>query len=246
MASKLESGSIACLNYANVISMIIYNVIGYVISTYAYPVLSKIQNDKEQVKKVFKEYFFILLNLVTPIAVLTMFFSGYVCKLLYGRGNMLENSVMIISKILIMYLPGSIAYCLKNLYSKLFYIKQDTKIVLVLDVIGCLVNISLNLILIRVMGVYGLALATSISYSITVVLQLIIGNVKKYTEFSVWDFKETGIALLVLLILGRFANGILTKYISNSIVQFIYVACVYIVMCAMFSFKDIKKLVWKE
>ena len=32
MASGLESGSIANLNYANTIAMIIYNVVGYIIS----------------------------------------------------------------------------------------------------------------------------------------------------------------------------------------------------------------------
>lgn len=46
MASGLESGSIANLNYANTIAMIIYNVVGYIISTYAYPTLSKIQNNR--------------------------------------------------------------------------------------------------------------------------------------------------------------------------------------------------------
>lgn len=245
MASGLESGSIACLNYAKVISMIIYNVVGYVISTYAYPVISKVQNDVQQVSKTFKEYFFILLNLVMPIAVLTMFFSGYVSKLLYGRGNMAESSVLIIANILVMYLPGSIAYCLKNLYSKLFYIKKDTKIVLILDVIGCVVNITLNLILVNVLGVYGLALATSISYCTTVILQLVIGIKKEYVVFSFSEFRNIGLELILLLMVGKISSEMISILPNNEVLKFCYVSVTYILMCILFSFKDLKKLTRK-
>lgn len=243
MASGLESGSIASLNYANTISMIIYNVIGYIVSIYAYPIMSKIQDNSEKVSNTFKEYLLILLQLVLPISIMTMFFSGYACQLLYGHGNMSTNSVMIIAKILVMYLPSSIAYCIKNLYSKLFYIKHNTKIVLGIDIVGCLVNIGLNLILVNVMGVYGLALATTVSYCTTVILQMIIANNKKYTYLQLSDLKYSILSIITLVIFGFITSYVLNHFIHNEIFKFIYVATVYLLICGIFSFNDLKKVI---
>lgn len=245
MASGLESGSVACLNYANTISMIIYNVIGYIVSTYAYPILGKLQNDKEKISSAFKEYLLVLMQLVLPISILTMFFSGYASNLLYGHGNMEQSSVQIISKILILYLPGSIAYCIKNLYAKLFYVKQNTKIVLVLDASGCLVNIGLNLLLVRIIGVYGLALGTSISSIVTVVLQIIFANKKEYTAVNLLDFRKMCFSTVVLIIVGALTSFILYSYIHNNIVQFVFVALVYICVCVVFCLNDLKHIVSK-
>lgn len=241
MASELVSGSVACLHYANMISMIIYNVIGYIVSTYAYPTLSKIQSNDTKVKKTFNEYLAILLQLVLPVSILTMFYAGYASELLYGHGNMSNDSVKIIAHILIMYLPGSIAYCIKNLYSKLFYIKQNTKIVLIIDVVGCLVNIVLNLTLVKVMGVYGLALATSISYCSTVILQIIFANRKKYTNLKISDLKSNVVLLFFLISTGYVTSIIFDRLINNSVLSFIYVAVIYIFTYVLCGYKELKK-----
>ena len=243
MASKLESGSIACLHYANTISMIIYNVIGYIVSTYAYPLISKVQNDNDAVKKAFKEYFIILLQLILPIAILTVFYSDYVTNFLYGHGNMTNESLNIISLVLMMYIPGSVAYCIKNLYSKLFYIKKSTKIVLFLDIFGCLVNIILNVILINIIGVYGLALATSISNILTVVLQVIFANKKEYTNLKLNNFKTCFLSVALILVISVFTKFIMSNYINGNIIKFVYVFTVYLSCCMLFSCNDLKKII---
>ncbi len=246
MASGLESGSIACLNYANTISMIIYNVIGYIVSTYAYPVLSKVQNNAEKVKEGFREYFLVLLRLILPITILTIFFARYVTNLLYGRGNMSEDSLEVISGILIMYLPGSIAYCIKNLYAKLFYIKQNTRSILLMDVAGCLINISLNLVLVRFIGVYGLALSTSVSYISTVILQFVFANKKEYTDIRMSDFKQSACSLLILIVLGAISSRVLGIVNENIYFGFAFVVTIYIISVLIFSFKDLRNLLIAE
>ncbi len=243
MASELKSGSVACLNYANVISMIIYNVIGYIVSTYAYPIMSKIQSDEYKISNTFREYFLILLKLVLPISILTMFFAEYASNLLYGHGNMSAGSIITIANILIMYLPGSIAYCIKNLYSKLFYIKKNTKIVLGLDIAGCMANIILNFILVNFMGVYGLALATSISYCVTVVLQIIFANKKGYTNLELNDLRHTIVYVIALSAIGFVTSYALKQFINDETIKFIYVSMVYLIVCGLFGFKDLKQVV---
>ncbi len=229
MASGLQSGSIACLNYANTISMIIYNVIGYIVSTYAYPTLSKNQSNPVKIDELFKNYLLLLLQLVLPVFILTVFFSGYISAFLYGHGNMANGSVEVIARILTMYLPGSVAYCIKNLYSKLFYIKQNTKVVLYFDIIGCLTNIALNLILVKIMGVYGLALATSISYCVTVIFQVAVANKKKYTSLRWLDMRSCCVRLIILIMAGAVSNCILNLFLKNRDLQFLYIAVIYLI-----------------
>lgn len=242
MASELASGSVACLNYANTISMIIYNVIGYIVTTYAYPTMSKIQFDSNKVQSVFKQYFRLLLQLVLPISILTMFFSGYATQLLYGHGNMSNESIKVISYVLVMYLPGSIAYCIKNLYSKLFYIKQNTNIVLIIDVIGCVVNIILNLTLVKIIGIYGLALATSISYCVTVILQMALANKKTYTNLKIKDLKDNIYSCCALVIIGIITSTIFNKVIFGNIIEFVFVVVVYLGTYILLNYKDLKKM----
>lgn len=246
MASGLESGSIANLNYANTIAMIIYNVVGYIISTYAYPTLSKIQNNGNVLACKFKEYLLMLLQLVSPIAVMTIAFSSFISSFLYGHGNMTIDNVKSISYILIMYVPGSVAYCIKNLYSKLFYIKQNTRIVLIIDVIGCFVNILLNLILVNIMGVYGLALATSLAYFITVIFQVYFANRKGYTFLKRIDLKQVLFGLCILILYSLFATYIMNNYIHQILGKIIFVMLSYILGIAFSCFNDIKMIFYHK
>lgn len=246
MASGLASGSVACLNYANTISMIIYNIIGYIVTSYAYPTLSKIQSNEGQFKASVNNYLKILLKLVLPVSILTMFFAHYASDLLYGHGNMSEESIDIIARILVVYLPGSVAYCIKNMYSKVFYIRQNTRIVLLIDVMGCGINIALNLILVEFWGVYGLALATSISYFLTVVLQAILANKKKYTNLKLKDLKTNFVLMVFLILVGYGTSLLFGKFTHSAAQKFVFVAAVYIIAYFLSCYKDLKLLLQSE
>lgn len=241
MASGLESGSVACLNYANTVSMIIYNIIGYVISAYAYPVLSRCQHDAGEVSRSFKMYTLILLQLVLPIAIMTGFFSEFISDFIYGHGNMAKSSVSVIAGILVMYIPGSVAYCMKNMYSKLFYIKKNTKLVLLLDIMGCLLNIILNILLIRPLGVYGLALATSTAYVGTVFAQIVIANKKRYTSIKLGDLWKCLVKICILLPVAYVFNEIVQSNDFGQLAALFIVGCGYILACLLFNFEGLQE-----
>ena len=120
-----------------------------------------------------------------------------------------------------------------------------SKIVLCLDVLGCIVNIILNLIFIRIFGVYGLALATSFSYVVTVLFQMIFSNRKCYTDIRFKDCGRLAFSVVIIIVVATVSKWIMINYIYRPLPQFVFVGSIYIISCALCSYKDLKKCVSK-
>lgn len=240
MASGFMSGSVASLNYANLLATALYGVVGYIISTYAYPMMAEKSEDS---KKVFNKYYYLLCGFVIPIAVAMCFFSKDIVAIVFGRGQITSENIQVISLLLICYLPGIIAYCIKNYLVKMFYVQKDTRVLVFIDSAGVLVNIGLNFILAKFLGVYGLAIATSISYYISMILQFIILTKREYIVAT----KGINIRIMIMLIptvlLSMLMSFVAVSYIESQalrLVIFMFTTCIGLII---FNIESIRTLV---
>lgn len=230
IASGFRSGSIASLNYANLLATALYGVVGYTISTYAYPMMADKSNEN---KVIFNKYYDLLCGFVIPIAVTMCFFSKEIVTVVFGRGQITTENIEMISVLLICYLPGIVAYCIKNYLVKLFYIYKDTRLLVFIDTIGIMVNISLNFLLIKRLGIYGLAIATSISYYVSMVLQFVVLNKKGYMGAT----KKINIRIIFMtvsiILISAVMSFLATMYLKSQILHlviFVIVTCVGLIM----------------
>ena len=96
---------------------------------------------------------------------------------------------------------------LSSVLSRGFYALQDTKIPMINATIGVAINIVLNLLLSKYMGIGGLALATSISAIVTTVLMFVTLR-KKIGPFGLKELIRSFIKISIAsLIMGIFAYG---------------------------------------
>lgn len=172
LASTLVEGSISALNYANKLNGFVMALFITSIGAVIYPILSKLSS--EDSKEKFVESVVQSINSVTilviPISIGAIVLSNPIVKLLFQRGEFDARATSMTSIALIMYSIGMIAFGLRDILGKVFYSLKDTKTPMINGTIAMIMNIFLNLILVRRLKLAGLALATSISAIICILL----------------------------------------------------------------------------
>ena len=165
IASFLPDGSIAALNYANRLTMFALGIFSTAIATVIYPVLSQhsVQEDREGFVKSLNFAVSGILYILLPISVGAMVLRVPIIRILFERGAFDERSTYLTSIALFYFAIGMTGYGLRDVLSRSFYSMKDTKTPMINGALAVLVNIILNLILVRYLELGGLALSTSIA-----------------------------------------------------------------------------------
>lgn len=172
LASTLVEGSISALNYANKLNGFVMALFITSVASVIYPMLSKLSsaNNKERfIESVVKSINSVIV-LVIPISVGAIVLARPIVKLLFERGAFNADDTSMTSIALIMYSIGMLGVGLRTILGKVFYSLQDTKTPMINGAITMVMNIILNLILVKYLQLAGLALATSISATLCVIL----------------------------------------------------------------------------
>lgn len=116
------------------------------------------------------------------------------------------------------YSIGMLAFSLRDILNKVFYSLKDTKTPMINGTISMIINIILNVILIKFMGYGGLAFATSLSAIICIILLLL--SLKNKIEY----FGQDKILITIIkCTISAVVMGIVTKisyeFISNIILE---------------------------
>lgn len=172
IGSTLGEGAISSLSYAHHLNQFILGVFVVSIATICFPRLSRSYNDGNvgEFSKILSEALVAVTFLIVPSAIFFIFFSSDVVSFVYERGAFDSSAVSSTSSALLFYSVGMLGVGVREILSRAFYASHDTKTPVVNSLVGVFLNILLNLILSRYMGVAGLALATSISAMVTAVL----------------------------------------------------------------------------
>lgn len=194
LASYLKDGAISVLNYSSKVSMFLFGIISIAIVTIVYPLFSTLTAEKN-LKKL-REVLLTSLNIVNilliPIVVIVVMLAEPIVKILFERGAFTTNDTFITSKVLIYYSIGAIFISYRDVLYRVFYSFEDTKIPMINGSLAFIFNIILNIILVQHMGVYGLALGTSLSTILTTFL--LFNSLKK--KINQFDFKRFYICFL--------------------------------------------------
>lgn len=222
IASKISVGGISALNYAFMLDMFIIGVFVLPIATVLYPKISKMAADGniKGFKKVLANAINSISLLVIPATIGAVIFAEPIVKLLFGRGAFDGQAVSMTYNALIFYSVGMIGFGLREIFSRAFYSIQDTKTPMINAAIAMAMNIILNIILSKYMGIGGLALATSIS-AIFCMLLLLISLRKKIGPFEIGKISITFLkilyASLIMGIIAKFSFKYLTTAFGESL-----------------------------
>lgn len=247
MASQIYEGGISVLNYAQKLNGFVEGIMIFSIATAMYPLISKlaVQNRISELKKTLSEAITGIAILVVPCTVGVMVLSQPIITMLFGRGAFDENAAVMTANALFFYAIGMTGIGLRSIVSRPFYALHDTKTPMLNAATGMVLNIILNIVLSKLMGISGLALATSIS-AIVIAMLLIISLRKKLGSLGLNNVLISFLKILLAsFVMGFTAKGsfhFLQTYFSQNfslLVAMAVGATIYFVLIYYAKIKDV-------
>lgn len=175
-ATLLPTGSVTALSLGNRVMLLPLAIFATAVSSAALPTLSdQVHRDgPERAKASVSFSLRFLLFFLIPSTVGLWLLARPIIRLLFLRGEFNEESLTMTSAALGYYAIGLIAFgCLKAV-APYFFSMRDTRTPVVAGAVAMAVNIIMNLLLYKPMGVTGLALATSVAGFVNIALLLAI------------------------------------------------------------------------
>jgi len=185
LASGLQEGSVSALNYSNRLISFASGIFVMAIMSIMYPIFSKyiVNDEQNKLNQSIQTSIRLLLLVMLPITAIIFIYNHEIVSIVFQRGKFDESATEITSSVFFFYSIGIIFLGLRELFNKVFYAQKNAKIPLLISFMAVSINIILSIILVKSMGVEGLALASSISLAIYVLLQVIILNHKIGKDF---------------------------------------------------------------
>ncbi|MCT4633557.1 MAG: murein biosynthesis integral membrane protein MurJ [Firmicutes bacterium] len=239
LASGIAVGGISILNYAGRVNSFIIGIFVTSITTIMYPKISKavINNEHEDIKSIVENSLFFVLLIVVPASAGGIFYSKEIIDVLFNRGAFDLSALNMTALSFAYYLIGSISQGIREIILRIFYSRKNTKTPMKISFWGILINIVLSVLLSKIMGLGGIAIATSIStIAITFVMVIVL-----YREFKFVNLKtmvvivmKIAISTMVMICISSygFENLIMfqNKYISLMVTIFLAVIVYFVMM----------------
>ena len=255
LASGLERGSISALTYSSRINDMVIAVFIMAITKVIFPKLSRAfaKEDGGEVSRILGQGINIILIITVPATVGLLLLADPLVYLFFQRGSFNARDTLMTSQALMFYSLGLVGFSLRLMLNKVYYSFQDTRTPMINGVIAVGVNLIFNLILIRWMGHSGLALATSISATVTTIL-LFISLRKKIgpiglTRYMISFFKTLAASLIMGLVvyfiyfrLGAMISSAKIIQMGLLVVSVGVGAGVYFVLCMVFKVDELKMI----
>jgi len=206
VASGLPEGSLSALDYAGRVMQLVFSLFMPTMFTPLFPMLSLFVSQGDQMR--FRQGVVAGIQAVEaialPIAVWLIVLAGPLVRLLYQRGEFTVISTNLTAGALAFYALG-FAFVAQWVLFQVFYARQDTAARVQMAVAITLVNATLDVILGRLMGVNGLALASSLGTLAGLVYGLWLFHRK--TGEALWQ--EPGlVAFLGKVVLAAVLSGL--------------------------------------
>jgi putative peptidoglycan lipid II flippase len=165
LASFLQEGSIAYLNYAFRLMHLPLGVFGVAVATVSLPELSSLaaEGKHDQLLARYLRSCKMQLTFLLPSALFLIIASRPICALIYQHGVFGWGDSVSAAYALQAYCAGLVFFGLVRLSAQVFYAYKNTATPVKIAAIAVIVNIGISLLLMKPLGFVGLALAPGIA-----------------------------------------------------------------------------------
>ena len=214
LASKLTIGSISALNYAFRLMQLPQGLFVMAVSIPLFPALSTFaaQKDFARLKETMIKAVSVLALIMIPASAGLLALDEPIVRLLFQRGAFQAKDTVPTAYALAFYALALLPLALRDVFRRVFYAVQDTLTPVILTIGSFLLNIALDLFLVKIMGIGGLALGAALSVMVEAAILYLLLNGKLAGLPGKSFFK-----LLLKLIAAAVIMGAAAYYCSNLI-----------------------------
>jgi putative peptidoglycan lipid II flippase len=170
--SYLPEGGIAWLDYAKIIMLMLVAFFGQAVGVASYPFLARLAAEQrlDEMNRMFNTLLRHLATLVIPASVLMMVLRHEIVRVLFERKAFHPEDTRMTALALGGLLVGAVAISAQTVVNRGFYAMQNTLLPAVYGTIAVIVSLPIYWIGLKTYGLFGVALAISISAIIQVVV----------------------------------------------------------------------------
>ena len=241
-ASKMESGSLTLLNFANKVFLSSYSAIGYVLILLYYPIFSRlaVKKERENLGIKFSEGMKVALQLTLPVVIIVIVFSNEIALVLI---NILNIDVTYLNKLqtfLVMIIPSLVFITIKDLILRFLMAIDDIKILAINGFVSILTFFVSYLVFVNLFGDDILIMCITFVhltgaiylYTYLYVKYSSIYNLPKWNiKIITSDFKSIGFSIILIFT---------TKYIYE---YNLYFSILVFLVFLIFWINDLKKII---
>lgn len=249
VASFLFVGSVASLSYASKVNGIFSTFFLSAITSIIYPLYaeSASKNDMEQLNSRVNLTLSVILYLMLPLVAFVIVYNEDIIRIAFARGAFDDSAVEMTSVLLCCYAIGLPFIAFRTNITKIFYSLKDTRTPAINATLGIILNLILNISLPFVIGLKGLALATSIT-ACFISMRLLYQLIRKHKALHLTEMMSNAkkivfvsAILLVILVLSLNITKGLSLYIHFGLGAIITGIC-YLVASVLFNIPIFKTL----
>ena len=212
------TGAVSALSFAFRLMYMPIGIFGVSIATAVVPTLSRhaARNDVAGMRDTVSSGLRLMLMLNVPATVGLMVLATPIVALIFEHGRFTAADTAATAAALVCYAPGLIGYSAVKIAVPTFYSLRDSRTPVLVSVTTVLVNVGLNLALVRLMGFQGLALGTSASALVNagVLLWLLGPRLGGLDQRRVGDsFARIGAASLVMGLAAWAADAAIASWL---------------------------------
>ena len=220
IASRIAVGGITALEYSNRLVSFVEGIFASSVIAVFFPKAAKFaaENNLESVNLILSKAVNNICFLIIPASIGAMILAEPIVKMLFGRGAFDSAAAGLTSSALFFYSIGIVGMGVKDILARIFFSLHDTRTPMINAAFALTVNIVLNIILSKYMGIGGLALASSIS-SIFCAGLLLLSLRKKIGPLGIRSLCISIFKILIAsIVMGAFAMFSLErlKYTLNA------------------------------
>lgn len=231
LSSFLPAGSLSSLNYASKIISIFDNILVVGVGAVLLPSLTRLQleDKKDAFRFTVSAVCFCIILVLFPIALLSILYSYNIVSVLYLRGAFTVDNALTVSFVYKAYAMQILFLSMKTILMKVFHSMGDTKFPFKAALITFFLNVFLSVALMQVFGIFGIALATSIStlcgcFILLFRLHKIVGLSKEF--FGVRSLLRWAVCVAVMivpsLLFPAFSSSLVNLLVSGGASAVLY------------------------
>jgi len=251
LASGLAEGSIAALNFSNRLSVFVIGLLSAAVGSVYYTSMSNYSSagQMELFKKLLRNTINVSMLLIIPASVGFIVLRLPIVQIVYQRGLFDRQASEMTAVALLYFTIGMVGFLLRDVLNRAFYALKDAKTAMVNGSIAVVLNIGLAIVLVRYLGIGGLALGTSISGIVAMVL-LMVSLHRKIGDFGLRNIvltlvKVVGASLVMaaMVYFGyKIVFGLLHSNLVAVAVSVVAGVAVYVVMVLRLKIAEVGSL----
>ena len=169
MAAMLGSGSVAVLNYGNRLISVPIGIGTTALGTAVIPYFSVMvaRNDWDGIRHTLKRYFGLIFGAAIPLTITLVIGAEPLVRIMYQRGAFTTQDTHLVAQVLALLALQLPFYTASILLVRLVSAMLANHILMIANIISIFLNVGLNYLFMKKLGVAGIALSTSCVYLVS-------------------------------------------------------------------------------